>query len=242
MQGGKKYLIGIQPTGKLHIGNYLGCIKKALELQAEGNIVIFLIANYHAETNGTVQSFGLYSELQKLGAIDIIEQNVNHTGMFWKLLCKTKMSDLERMTQYKDKKQKLPNVGLFTYPVLMAADIFIVNPDYVIVGEDQLQHIELTNTLVKRIGDDKKYEYVLSETPRIMSLVDPTKKMSKSLGDKHVLYLFDENYEEKLKKAVTTPEGIKNLQKIGDALKTKKSDMYSAYKHNIAQRMFELFG
>ena len=152
------------------------------------------------------------------------------------------MSDLERMTQYKDKKDKLPNVGLFTYPVLMAADIFIINPDYIIVGEDQLQHIELTNTLLKRMGEKKEYKYILSETPHIMSLIEPTKKMSKSLGEKHVLYLFDENYEEKLKKAVTTPEGIKNLQQIGDALKTKKSDMYSVYKHNIAQRMFELFG
>lgn len=242
MQGGNKYLIGIQPTGKLHIGNYLGCIKKALELQAEGNEVIFLIANYHAETNGLILPTQLKIELKKLGAKNIVEQHKEHLKLFWTLLCKTKMSDLERMTQYKDKKEKLPNVGLFTYPVLMAADIILLNSDYVIVGEDQLQHLELTNTLAKRMGIQKEYKYVLSETPRIMSLVDPTKKMSKSLGDKHVLYLFDENYEEKLKKAVTTPEGIKNLQKIGDALKTKKSDMYSAYKHNIAQRMFELFG
>ena len=83
---------------------------------------------------------------------------------------------------------------------------------------------------------------LLTDTPRIMSLVEPSKKMSKSLGDKHILYLFDEDYEAKLKKATTTKEGIKNLQQIGDALKTKKSDMYSVYKHNIAQRMFELFG
>lgn len=83
---------------------------------------------------------------------------------------------------------------------------------------------------------------LLTDTPRIMSLVEPSKKMSKSLGDKHILYLFDEDYEAKLKKATTTKEGIKNLQVIGDALGVDRSDKYLYYKEKIAWKMKELFG
>lgn len=235
-----KILVGVQPTGRLHIGNYLGCLKKALELQKEGHEVTFLIAQYHAETSGEV-CWGMGKELARLGAKNIQYQQEINTHVFWKLLCKTKMPELERMTQYKDKKEKSPNVGLFTYPVLMAADIMVHCPDYVLVGEDQLQHLELANTLAKRVGRTKPIEYMLSETPRIMSLVEPSKKMSKSLGDKHVLYLFDEDYETKLKKAITTQEGIKNLRLIGDSLNIPRTEKFSIYKQAIAEKMKLLF-
>lgn len=240
-----KYLIGIQPTGRLHVGNYLGCIKKGLELQKEGHEVDWLIANLHGMTQGNfnqTQGIKLGHELQKLGEIRITLQSFCERipKIYWELTCITLLAELQRMTQYKDKKDQITNAGLLMYPVLMAADILYFEPDYVIVGEDQLQHIELTRLLARKTGR-KEPEALLTSTPRIMSLVEPKKKMSKSLGDKHVLYLFDEDYEAKLKKAITTEEGIKNLQVIGDAIGAERSEKNSVYKHNIAEKMKELF-
>ncbi len=243
-----KYLIGIQPTGRLHIGNYLGCIKKGLELQKEGHEVIWLVADLHAMTkidNSEILELvdNILQDLEKICVKYIWQQGLIHRPileLYWELTCITPLAELQRMTQYKDKKDQITNAGLLMYPVLMAADILYFEPDYVIVGEDQLQHIELTRLLARKTGR-KEPEALLTSTPRIMSLVEPSKKMSKSLGDKHVLYLFEEDYEAKLKKAITTEEGIKNLQVIGDALGVERMDKFSAYKHNIAERMKELF-
>lgn len=240
-----KYLIGIQPTGRLHIGNYLGCIKKGLDLQKEGYEVVWFIADLHALTNKEILDDYKYFIARELSWLGIKECNLQSTDedilkLYWELTCISPLTELQRMTQYKDKKDQITNAGLLMYPVLMAADILYFEPDYVIVGEDQLQHIELARLLARKTGR-KEPKALLTNTPRIMSLVEPTKKMSKSLGDKHVLYLFDEDYETKLKKAITTEEGIKNLQVIGDALGVERNEKCAVYKHNIAEKMKELF-
>ena len=115
--------------------------------------------------------------------------------------------------------QRKGNAGLLTYPCLMAADIILANPDYVIVGEDQQQHMEFYRRTCKRLGIKKVAKTLLTETPRIMSIKDPTRKMSKSAGDEHCLYLGDhEANHKKIMKAPTTPAGIKNLKKIAKGL------------------------
>lgn len=236
-----KYLIGIQPTGKLHIGNYLGCLAKGLRLQSEGHDVIFLIANYHSMTTGNYTP-ETEKELKRLGCKNIVHQTPEYTEKFFELCCKLNTGILFRMPQYKDKKDKIEyDLGLLLYPVLMASDIIMNDPDVIIVGSDQIPHIELTNDICKRIGITKHYEYEFGDVDKIMSLQDPTIKMSKSAGEKHVLYLFDENYEYKLRKANATEEGIKNLQKIGDFFGIEKNDSNLEYKIAIAEAMKKRF-
>lgn len=212
-----KYLIGIQPTGRIHIGNYLGCIAKGLRLQDEGHDVTFLIANYHSLTTDSYTD-STESELKRLGCRKIVRQTPEYTELFFKLCCKLNLATLLKMPQYKDKSESSKfDLGLLLYPVLMAADIMINNPDIVIVGKDQVPHLDLTNDIAKRY-DGREFKYEFGDVDKIMSLADPTKKMSKSLGEKHVLYVFDEDYEKKLKKAVATPEGIENLYKIAKSI------------------------
>lgn len=207
-----KYLFGIQPTGKIHIGNYLGGIKDALELQKE-NEVEFMIAQFHALTTLDMEGLtNIRTELEKLGAKKITTQHLNNLELMWIIQCKTPVSELQKMTQWKSKGKG--NAGLLTYPCLMAADIILSGCDIVLIGEDQLQHFEFYRDTCKRLGL-KPCFYKLSETPRIMSIKDPTKKMSKSLGDEHCLYLFEDNTK-KIMKAPTTPDGIKNLKLIAN--------------------------
>ena len=205
-----KYLYGIQPTGRLHIGNYLGGLKLAIEKKAD-----ILIAELHSWTTGGVKE-DIFDQLWGLGAYPYF-QKVEVLVQAWDIQCKTPVSDLERMTQWKDKGKG--NAGLLTYPCLMAADIILANPDYVIVGEDQQQHMEFYRRTCKRLGIKKVAKTLLTETPRIMSIKDPTRKMSKSAGDEHCLYLGDhEANRKKIMKAPTTPAGIKNLKQIAKGL------------------------
>lgn len=209
-----RYLYGIQPTGRIHIGNYLGGLKLAIEKKAD-----ILVATLHSYTTGKTDTEVLHATLKKLGA-KAVEQDDETLYLFWEILCKTPMTDLKRMTQFKDKGEG--NVGLFTYPCLMAADIILSNCDVVIVGQDQLQHMEFYRRTCKRIGIKKIAKTLLTKTPRIMSIKDPTKKMGKSLGDAHCLYLGDkEENRKKVMKAPTTPEGIKNLEEISNGLGVK---------------------
>lgn len=209
---GMKYLYGIQPTGRIHIGNYLGGLKLAIEKGAE-----ILIADYHAMTTKKYES--LVPQLEALGA-DYYWQTHDALYTAWEIQCLTPVSDLERMTQWKDKGKG--NAGLLTYPCLMAADIILSGADVVIVGENQLQHMEFYRRTCKRLGIKKVAETLLTKTPRIMSIKDPTKKMSKSLGDEHCLYLGDkEANRKKVMKAPTTPAGLKNLKQIADGLNVK---------------------
>jgi tryptophanyl-tRNA synthetase len=199
-----KYLYGIQPTGRIHVGNYLGGLKLAIEKDAE-----IMIADWHALT--TSNSHDIFNSLIDLGANSVVYQNKEALPLAWHIQCKTPMSDLERMTQFKSKGAS--NVGLFTYPCLMAADIILSKCDEVIVGEDQIQHMEFYRRTCKRMGVSKIAKTKLTETSRIMSLSNPEKKMSKS-EPKGCLYMNDKDYKKKIMKAVTNNKGRKNLENI----------------------------
>jgi len=198
-----KTIIGIRPTGKLHIGHYFSVIKPALEEKAD-----VLVARYHAPTGNYMQ---LYRDLTEHNIHPIIQKV--YADVYFKLLNAAKFGELKRMTQFKSKK---PTPHLFVYPVLMAHDL--VGYDRVIVGEDQRQHVEYANVLFKRCGFKKiKGDF---RGGRIMDLSDPTKKMSKS-NPKGCLFL-GEDPTKKIMKAVTTKKGRENLIYLYKQLGGKK--------------------
>lgn len=227
---------GIQPTGNLHIGNYLGAVKNWIELQNSGDYqCYFCIVDYHSLTGNMKpqdrhdQIIRTTAELLSAGidpgkSIFYVQSHVpEHTELAWIFNTVTPISELERMTQFKDKSQqqvKNINSGLFTYPILQAADILLHHGTHVPVGQDQIQHIELTRDIARwfnsrfaKATQDKKYfpetKALLTEIPKVMSLLEPSKKMSKSLGGGHVIELADspEVIAKKIKKAVTATEG-----------------------------------
>jgi tryptophanyl-tRNA synthetase len=223
-----RVLSGIQPTGQFHIGNYLGALKYWVELQNKGNECFYPIVDLHALTkvhdgavlrqntqDAQIAMLAMGFDPEK-SVLFLQSQIPAHTELAWILTTLTPIGDLERMTQYKEKsrqmsKQEGVNAGLLTYPTLMAADILLYNPDYVPVGEDQKQHLELTRNIAEKFnktyGETFKLPKAMiqKETARIMSLQDPTKKMSKSLGPQHCIGLFEEenSIRDKIKKAVT---------------------------------------
>lgn len=206
----KRVLSGIQPTGNIHIGNYLGAIKHWITSQAEFDN-IFCIVDLHAIT--VPQDPGiLKSKIRELAGllfaagIDrklshvFVQSHISaHAELTWILNCFIPMGWMQRMTQFKEKSQKEQvNVGLFDYPALMAADILLYETDLVPVGEDQKQHVELARDVAQRFnsiyGETFKIpEPVIPETgARIMGLDDPTKKMSKSETQQgHAIHLLD---------------------------------------------------
>ncbi|MBD5166152.1 tryptophan--tRNA ligase [Helicobacter sp.] len=223
---------GIQPTGNIHLGNYLGAVKNWVENQ-EKYENIFCVVNSHAITIPQEPSvlrqktYDLCAMLLACGinpsqSILFIQSQIQeHTSLAWLLTCITPMGDLSRMTQFKDKSQKNPKnifAGLFNYPNLMSADILLYKSNFVPVGEDQKQHIELARDTAIRFNRDFGETFVVPEPlilksgARIMGLDDPTKKMSKSSGDKpnHLIALIDtpEAIVKKFKKATTDSEGI----------------------------------
>jgi len=224
----------IQPTGNLHLGNYLGAVKNWIELQNSENYkCIFAIADYHSLTGNISaddrrkQIIRLAAELIALGldpektCFYVQSHVVEHTELAWVFNSVCPVSELERMTQYKDKsgrQTKNINAGLLVYPVLQAADILLYKANTVPVGKDQIQHVEITRDIAKWFN--KKYEsyfpladVLLTKNSKVMSLLEPEKKMSKSLGEGHVIELADdeETVKNKIKKAVTTKEGVENL-------------------------------
>lgn len=235
-----KYLIGIQPTGKLHIGNYLGCLKRGLELQQE-NDVTFLIANYHSLTTDSYSEITV-EELKRLGCLNIVYQTPEYTELFFELCCKLNLGTLLKMPQYKDKKTSVKyDLGLLLYPVLMSADIIINDPDVVIIGKDQIPHIELCNDIAKRYNG-KSYKYEFGDIDKVMSLSDPLKKMSKSDNDKSILYLFDEDYEKKIKSANSNEEGLVNLYNIAKGIGIfDEFEKTLELKNAIINKMINLF-
>jgi tryptophanyl-tRNA synthetase len=238
----KKILVGIQPSGKIHIGNYLGCLKRGIELQNQGHDVTFLIANYHSLTTDSYSDL-TESELVKLGCKNIKRQTPEYTELFFKLCCKLNLGILQRMPQYKDKKDNVEfDLGLLLYPVLMTADIMINDPDIVIIGKDQVAHLELCNDISKRLGG-REYKYEFGDVDKIMSLQDPEKKMSKSLGDRHILNIFNEDYEKKIKRANANELGLKNLKIIaqGLGLNVENYTLNIELKMAMIDKMKELF-
>lgn len=228
---------GIQPSGQLHIGNYLGAIAQWRALQFEHES-LFCIVDLHAITVPQAPAELRRSTIELAAAllacgIDperatlFVQSHVpTHTELAWILTTIAKMGELERMTQYKDKvtRSVIPSlsrdlgrsrdraeVGLFTYPILMAADILLYSTEIVPVGEDQVQHVELTRTLARRFNQRFGETFVIpkvqlkKETARIMGLDDPTKKMSKSAGTTNFIALTDdeETIRKKISRAVT---------------------------------------
>lgn len=217
-----KIFSGIRPSGKLHLGNYLGAIKNWIELQNKADQAIFMIADYHAITTPydpkTYQQQIMDVALDYLAAgIDpdkalLIRQSKisQHTELAWIFNTITSVGWLDRLPTYKEQLEKtgINNMGLLDYPVLMAADILLYKSNIVPVGEDQIAHIDVTNEIAKRFNFifGETFELVkphLAEGARIMSLQDPTKKMSKT-GDESIALSDDsEIIRAKIKKAVT---------------------------------------
>lgn len=227
----KRILTGIQPSGSITLGNYIGAIKQMVSMQNDYETYIF-IADMHAITvpqdpeelpNNIKNLLAIYLASgidDKKNTIFLQSDNIYHANISWMLECLTPYGELSRMTQFKDKSKKNVNfsAGLLTYPILMASDILIYDVDYVPTGQDQKQHVELTRDIAMRIN--KKYNEEIFKIPeplitkggaKIMDLQDPTKKMSKSSeNQKGVIYLLDteEVIRKKIASAVTDSVGV----------------------------------
>jgi len=223
-----RILSGIQPSGELHIGNYFGALKNFVELQGshEG---FFMVADLHALTVTNtpkalrdnikhIMRMFLATGLAPEKSVLFVQSHVpQHAELASILATITPVGELERMTQFKEKaKQNKNNInaGLLSYPILQAADILLYGTASVPVGEDQLQHLELTRTLARKFNKTfgktfTEPKALLQKTAgRILSLQDPTKKMSKSLGPQHSIFILedDKSIRDKIKRAVTDSE------------------------------------
>jgi len=278
---GMRVLSAIQPSGEIHIGNYLGAIKQWIELQ-RNNECIFFIVDLHAITVpysvSELKKRILEKTIAYLAAgvdpkksiIFVQSQVKEHTELCWLLSTVTPLGDLQRMTQFKDKSKKYQesvNAGLLNYPILMAADILLYETELVPVGEDQVQHIELTREIARRFNERFGETFKIPEAllpkmgARIMSLQDPTKKMSKSDSIQTYISLFD-NPEDIKKKIMTSQTdsgkeikynasskpGISNLltiyslfsnKSIKDIEKEFKGKGYQAFKEKLAQLLID---
>lgn len=225
-----RVLSGIQPTAEMHIGNYFGAVKNWVALQTTHEC-IYTIVDLHAITM-PYDPAKLRANIERM-VIDLLACGIDpekailfiqslvpeHTELCWILSCLTPFGDLRRMTQFKDKSEfiegqdstQFVSAALFTYPVLQAADILVYRAHHVPVGKDQEQHLELSRELARRFNNQFGVELfpepmpLFTETPRVMSLVDPTKKMSKSAGERHYVGLFEDeqSVRAKIKSAVT---------------------------------------
>ncbi len=253
----KRIFSGAQPTGSLHIGNYLGALKNWVDLQDEYE-AFYCIVNLHAITlpqdpktlrQKTLDLARIYlaAGVDPQKSTIFIQSDVpEHAELTWVLSCQARMGELERMTQFKDKGKgnaERAGVGLFTYPILMAADILLYQTDLVPVGQDQKQHLELSRDLAERFNRDFGETFRIPEPfiPKagasIKSLQDPAKKMSKS--DENLngsIFLLDDadTITKKIKRAVTdsgteitfdeTRPAITNLLTIYQLLTGKSAD------------------
>ena len=246
---GKKIFSGVQPTGNLHLGNYLGAIKNFVGLNNEKeNDCIFCVVDLHAITvkqnpkelrnniRETVATF-VASGINPTKSIIFNQSKVTaHSEAAWILSCTARTGWLSRMTQFKEKAGKdkeKASVGLYSYPVLMAADILLYDSTHVPVGDDQKQHLELCRDIAQKFNNDFNVEdffkipepLIQKEFSRIMSLKDGNKKMSKSeLSDLSRINLTDSNDEiiNKIKKAKTDPLPMpSNLEELKDRPEVK---------------------
>lgn len=218
---------GFKPSGTLHVGNYLGAVKNAIDLQNSGKYeCFFFVADYHAITQNydpkekRAEITNLTTDLLAAGidpkkTIFFVQSHVPaHANLSWIFGTITSTGRLGNMIEYKEKVQEghTPNLGLFSYPVLMAADILLYKPKFVPVGEDQRQHLEIARDIARafntRFGKTfPEPQALYTQIPRVMSLDDPKKKMSKSRPN-GCLYLSDkpEVIRDKVKRAVTDSE------------------------------------
>jgi tryptophanyl-tRNA synthetase len=223
-----RVLSGIQPSGEMHIGNYFGAVRQWVAAQDEHDS-FYCVVDLHALTleiepaelrrNTLATAAGLLAAgLDPQRCTLFVQGHVpEHTGLSWLLECTASYGELRRMTQFKDKShgQDAVRASLLTYPVLMAADIVLYDADFVPVGDDQRQHLELTRNVVQRFNHLYGETFVLPEATvpkvgaRVMDLQEPTKKMSKSTGSSlGTIFLTDppELIVQKVRKAVTDTE------------------------------------
>ena len=274
---GKIVYSALQPSGQLTIGNYLGSIKNFKSLQDQYDC-FFNVADLHSitvpqepkllrERTLDLMAIFLASGLEPDKSALFVQSHVpQHAELSWVLSCMSYMGQLSRMTQFKEKSQKSEenlNAGLFTYPVLMAADILLYQTDLVPVGVDQKQHLELARDLAERFNNKYSETFVVpegiigKETGKIMSLKNPQKKMSKSDEDVNSFILLlddEETIKRKIRKSVTDSignfdyndeqKGLKNLinmyiaftGKTSDEIVAKyKNENYSAFKEDLGQ-------
>ena len=233
----KRMLSGIKPTGELTLGNYIGALRNFVKYQDDYEMFVF-IANLHCITvpiepkelrKNLKDAIALYLAcgLDPEKSTIFLQSDVyEHAQLGWIMTCLSYMGELSSMTQFKEKTSNATNesisTGLFVYPPLMAADILLYDADYVPVGEDQKQHVELTRDLAQRFNNRYSETFVVPEPliakvgARIMSLSDPTKKMSKSEeSNKGCIYLLDDLKvaRKKIMSAVTDMEGKVNYDK-----------------------------
>lgn len=245
----KRIVSGVKPSGELTLGNYLGAIQNWVKMQDEYECFYF-IADLHAITimqepkdlrKNTMEILAQYiaSGLDPEKSTMFIQSHISaHTELGWILDTMSYMGELSRMTQFKEKSQKNEtslNAGLFTYPALMAADILLYQADCVPVGEDQKQHLELTRNLAQRFNQRYSDTFKVPEgfipknASRVMSLQDPTKKMSKSEDNINSFILLKDDSDtirRKFKRAVTDSVGIVRLDDEQPAIKNLLT-MYS---------------
>ena len=282
----KKLLSGIQPSNKLTLGNYFGAIKSYVDFQNDFDSYIF-VANLHVITNPKIDFKSIIENTKTVVCmysacgLDLKKNHVfiqsdvaAHPQLEHILMCNSTIGELNRMTQFKDKSKKFTNAngtdtipaGLFTYPVLMAADILLYDPEFVPVGSDQKQHMELTQNLAMRMN--KKYgeiftipkPYIPKVGARIMDLQNPNIKMSKSTANQNgVIYLLDEpevarkkimsaktDSLNQVKFDVKNQPGVSNLIGIYSALtnlpineieKNYKNKNYGDFKKDLADKL-----
>ncbi|HIX56382.1 MAG TPA: tryptophan--tRNA ligase [Candidatus Anaerobiospirillum pullistercoris] len=276
---------GIQPSGELTIGNFVGSLRNWVELQDQADC-IFSVVNEHAITvrqdpkvlrENTFNTLALFlaSGIDPKKSIIFLQSHVPaHCELAWVLNCYTQIGELNRMTQFKDKAKRYANnitAGLFNYPVLMAADILLYQANKVPVGDDQLQHIELTRDIAGRFNSLYGETFVLPEGMlpkagrRLMSLQDPTKKMSKSDDNpKNVIRMLEDpkSILKKIKSAVTDMDnpplvafdwdkkpGISNLlelmsaatgREIPELVEHFKGSMYGSFKSEVGEAVVAL--
>lgn len=255
----KTVFSGIQPSGDLHIGNYIGAINQWVKVQ-DSTESIFCIVDLHAITvpqdpkilrEKVLEVAALYLACgidAKKAHIFVQSENPNHPYLAWILNTITPFGSLERMTQFKDKSEKHEaNAGLFDYPVLMASDILLYQTDEVPVGQDQKQHIELTRDLAEKFNSKFGQTFkppnplIQKETARIMSLQNPGSKMSKSDKDPlGTINLLDseEEIREKIKKAVTD-SGSQISKDTGGEAVSNLLTIYSAFKNQSLEQSIE---
>lgn len=279
----KRILSGIQPSGAPTLGNYVGALRNWVELQKSDEYeCFFMLADLHTITvrqeakdmrKNAMDLLAIFlaAEIDPEKSPVFFQSHVpQHVQLSWVLNCNTYMGELARMTQYKDKSKKHNdniNAGLFTYPVLMAADILLYNADLVPVGQDQKQHLELTRDIAKRFNNAYSETFKVPEPyipkvgARIMSLQDPLQKMSKSDPNENAYILLldkPDTIVKKIKRAVTDSgsevcrgegkEGIENLMSIYGSVTGKTMDEiekefdgkgYGAFKSAVAEAVIE---
>lgn len=256
----KIILSGIQSTGKLTLGNYLGAINNWVQMQEEYDCY-YMIANLHSLTirndpetlrNNTLKVLAMYIAAgldPEKNTIFIQSQVKEHAELGWILDCYTYMGELSRMTQFKDKSAKHAdniNAGLFTYPALMAADILLYQADLVPVGQDQQQHLEITRDIAERFNKLYGKAFTIPEgyygkaSAKIMGLQDPTAKMSKSATNPNDVILLEDEPDviiKKFKKAVTDSE---NKVRFDPENKPGVSNLMQIYSSITGLKMEEI--